>query len=52
MSPSIQTRLSKTVRSSDELDPSAGTVSQLQREFRAGEHYCNSPLKPITGSEG
>ena len=40
------------VRSIGILDSYVDTVSQSQSVYHAGVHYCNSPLKPVTGSEG
>ena len=44
--------LAEAVRSNDRLDRNAVTVPSPQREVHAGVHYCNSPFKPVTGSEG
>ena len=44
--------LAEAVRSNDRLDGKAVTVCPPQREFHAGVHYCNSPFRPVTGSEG
>ena len=40
------------VRSIDRLNSNVDSVVQSQSDFHAGVHYCNSPLKPVTGSEG
>ena len=40
------------VRSIGIIDSYVNTVSQSPRGFHAGEYYCNSPFKPVTGSEG
>ena len=44
--------LAEAVRSNDKLDGIAVTVPPPQREVHAGVHYCNSPFRPVTGSEG
>ena len=45
-------KLAEAVRSNDRSDVNAVTVASPQREVHAGVDYCNSPFKPITGSEG
>ena len=40
------------VRSIGILDSYVDTVSQSRSVYHAGVHYCNSPFKPVTGSEG
>ena len=40
------------VRSIGIIDSYVDTVFQSRSDFHAGEHYCNSPLKPVTGAEG
>ena len=64
---SVQTTVADPVRSIDRLDSNVDTVpvrsigildsyvdtvSQSRSDFHAGVHYCNSPFKPVTGSEG
>ena len=44
--------LAEAVRSNDRLDGIAVTMPLPQREVNAGVHYCNSPFRPVTGSEG
>ena len=45
-------KVAETVRNLTRFGSNVNTVSQSPRGFHAGEHYCNSPFKPVTGSEG
>ena len=51
---SVLEKIGETVRNLtiSAIGSNVNTVSQSPRGFHAGEHYCNSPFKPVTGSEG